>query len=90
MGICMGMSIGIGGGFLFYTITGYLTNYDKKYSCILKIGENNLHIHHWMYCIFLLMIFIWTDYYFVIGFLIGAIIQGLTYDDCFEILKTKD
>ena len=84
-------------GFMFFTIITNMINHDKKYSIIIPICGKNFHLHHWLLCLIILII---VGFYsvsqnplrisenilvFTIGFLIGSIIHGLTYNDCFKI-----
>lgn len=49
------------------------------------IDMTGFHIHHWMIMLIILIISHSYEYQLVNGFLIGGIIHGLTYDDCFDI-----
>jgi len=47
-----------------------------------------IHIHHWTWCAFgLLILFIaGIQNFFIAGFLMGALIQGITYKDSFQFV----
>lgn len=51
-------------------------------------GINIIHIHHWMWCVGLLIILFIVHYKSSVlnGLLFGAMIQGLTYKDAFKII----
>ncbi|MEK9184745.1 MAG: hypothetical protein AAB866_01090, partial [Patescibacteria group bacterium] len=51
-----------------------------------------IHIHHWIWCSLLLVLFLIIDFrnQFTLGFLVGSIIQGLFYRDKFVIFYKKD
>ena len=50
-----------------------------------------IHIHHWIWGCLLLLVLFALDYYsdFIYGFLIGLIIQGLTYRDFYKVIYKK-
>lgn len=56
------------------------------------IKDNYIHIHHWFYCLLLLVILIFMDIYhpLLYGIVLGAVIQGLTYEDCFVFFYHKN
>ena len=60
----------------------------------LKFKLNNyiIHIHHWLCALIILLILFFINYFneAVYGFLIGLIIQGLTYRDFYQIIYRKD
>jgi hypothetical protein len=59
----------------------------------VKVKDRVVHVHHWLYASFLMMGF---HHYFTIhpwpheaicyGFLIGVIVQGLTYRDFYRVV----
>ena len=54
---------------------------------IIPISEKSaIHIHHWILYSFLLLFYIFIDIE-VIGFMIGMIVQGLSYRDRFHIIE---
>ncbi|MBL7058826.1 hypothetical protein ISS08_00010 [Candidatus Pacearchaeota archaeon] len=55
---------------------------------LLKTKHHSYHLHHWMISLIILLLLIITNWknYFVYGFLIGSIIQGLKYHDFYKIL----
>jgi len=56
------------------------------------IGDHYIHIHYWIWCFLLLVFFLSIGFYshFILGLLIGSIIQGLLYRDRFIIYYRKD
>jgi len=56
-------------------------------SFIVSLGNYRIHIHHWIWCLALtlLLLAIKVANPWVIGTLLGAAIQGLTYRDRFSI-----
>ena len=51
--------------------------------------ERILHLHHWIICLIILIIFYNKLNLILIGFLVGLCIQGLQYKDSFIIIKKK-
>jgi uncharacterized membrane protein YfhO len=84
-------------GFLFFTImdTGEKRKPLFFNSIIIKIMNNNYHIHHWIIFLVLFLLIIIMIFYnickytkikaFLIGICLGSVIQGLTYNDAFDI-----
>ena len=64
-------------------------------SIIIKISESKYHIHHWIIFLVLFMIIIfmilwsfckYTNFKaLLLGICLGSIMQGLTYNDAFDI-----
>jgi len=52
-----------------------------------KIGENVLHIHHWLYGSVVLLVMWQVGFYndFIYGFFVGMVMQGLMYKDFYYI-----
>lgn len=57
-------------------------------SRIFKIKDYKIHLHHWVSSSIILIVLVLLDFYndIIYGFLIGVIIQGLTYRDFYKIL----
>jgi hypothetical protein len=84
-------------GFLFFTImdTGEKRKPLFLNSIIIKISESKYHIHHWIIFLVLFMIIIfmilwsfckYTNFKaLLLGICLGSIMQGLTYNDAFDI-----
>ena len=84
-------------GFLFFTI---MDRGEKRKplilnSIIIKFKDSKYHIHHWIIflLIFMLIIFLilfhickYTNFKaLLLGICLGSILQGLTYNDAFDI-----
>lgn len=79
-------------GFLFSKIFSGKHEGDKiEKSLRLSIKNYYIHIHHWIWCSILLIIILIINLKneFIIGLLIGSIIQGLSYKDRFLIIYPK-
>lgn len=77
-GIILGISY-----ILYFFGTNIENNSHQEY----HINIFNMHWHHWMICIIILLIFelLNNDYTeFIRGFCIILIIHGLYYEDCFD------
>ena len=84
-------------GFLFFTImdTGEKRKPLILNSIIIKFKDSKYHIHHWIIflLIFILIIFLifchickYTNFKaLLLGICLGSILQGLTYNDAFDI-----
>jgi hypothetical protein len=63
----------------------------KMFSIILKLKNYQLHLHHWLIGIGLFFTNLQLNFlplpYFSNGFLVGLIVQGLTYPDWYLIIK---
>lgn len=94
-------TIGIFIGYLTFFATNKGKGKKPRYGIIIQIYMRNakcIHIHHWILLTFLLLctslfvlimkLPISNIMSFVIGFMIGGIIQGLTYTDRFDIYTT--
>ena len=70
-----------------------LTPIIYKGNLIIPISKDKaIHFHHWFVSIFMIYIFkSFPNNYtnFFIGFLIGHIIQGLSYKDRFEFMRNN-
>ena len=57
-----------------------------------KFNDYIIHIHHWLLASLILIVLLIAGYYsdYIYGFLIGLIIQGLTYRDFYQIIYRKD
>jgi hypothetical protein len=76
-------------GYLFWRATAGKYAGDKsERSFIIKFLKYSIHIHHWIWCTVLLVIFLVIKYYnpLLLGFLFGSILQGLTYPDRLVII----
>jgi hypothetical protein len=87
--------------FILSIVLGFLTwkhisgmNEGDKINRSLRflIGDHYIHIHHWIWCSLLLLFFLSIGFnsQFILGLLIGSIIQGLLYRDRFIIYYRKD
>lgn len=65
-------------------------------SIFIPLGETRFHLHHWLlFSIYILIIYLLCRKYkrlnfisyFVMAFLLGAVIQGFTYSDWYILLK---
>jgi len=56
-----------------------------------RIGENILHIHHWLYSCVALLVMWQIDFYnnFIYGFFIGVAVQGLMYKDFYYVFYNE-
>ena len=85
--------VGIVFGFLFWKLFAGKKEGDKiERSFLFLIKGYYVHIHHWIWCLALLIIFFAIGLYnqFIIGFLTGSVIQGILYRDRFVIFYKKD
>ncbi|MEI7688617.1 MAG: hypothetical protein WCI91_00350 [Candidatus Nomurabacteria bacterium] len=88
----MNLLAGIIVGFLFFKLFAGKYEGDKiERSLRFSIKNNYLHIHHWIFCLTLLIIILILGFKneLIIGLLIGSIVQGLTYKDRFLIIYSK-
>ena len=84
-------------GFIFFTIMNPVEKMKPLYfnSIIITCMNQKYHIHHWIIflLLFLILIYIlilkiykYTNIRaFLLGLCIGSILQGLTYNDSFDI-----
>jgi len=80
------------GYFLAYLFSGKKEgDKGKLKSIIIKTKNYNIHLHHWLLSAIILLILFYAKFYNdgVYGILIGLIIQGLTYKDCYIIIKRE-
>ncbi len=63
----------------------------------VKIKDRVVHVHHWLYGSFLLMgihhFFIthpWNHQEVFYGFLVGIVVQGLTYPDFYRVIYKEE
>lgn len=88
---CLKFLIGFLIGFLVFQLSTNGTGKKPKIFYIIQIyikKDRCLHIHHWLLCmIILLFLLVFNCYreYTIIGFLSGAIVQGLTFPDRFKL-----
>lgn len=78
-------------GFLISEVAAGRASKGRKQifpSLRFKRGGNSIHIHHWVWCLTLLIIFSVVQYThpILIGILLGACIQGLTYKDSLQFV----
>ena len=79
----------------FDGVCGSTPNFHLNDSLFFKKGHiyiNDIHIHHWMIGLLLLILLIPIQYYynkniisFILGFSIILVNHGLSYDDCFDL-----
>lgn len=52
------------------------------------IGKTKIHLHHWFIMLIILMLYLMFigNNEVIIGFLIGGISQGLSYDDWYKFI----
>ena len=84
--------VGIVFGFLFFTLSsGKKKGKIKNFIVILKTKNHQYHFHHWIIAFLIILILISFGYYnnFIYGFLIGSILQGLTYRDRYKFLMRE-
>ena len=84
-------------GFLFFTImdTGEKGKPLIFNSIIIKISESKYHLHHWIIFLLLFVLIIFLIFWnickytnfkaLLLGICLGSILQGLTYNDAFDI-----
>ncbi len=80
-------------GFLFWKIFSGKHEGDRLERSIRpKIGAFRVHIHHWLWCLALFIVFIICRFYhpIILGILAGSIIQGLLYRDRFIIIYREN
>jgi hypothetical protein len=80
-------------GFLFSSIFAGAHEGDcSERSLRFLVKGYYVHIHHWIYCSLILAVLFMVHFvnFFVIGVLIGAIIQGLLYRDRFVVFYKKE
>ena len=85
--------IGIIIGFLFCKLIAGKYEGDKiKRSFRFSIKNYYIHIHHWIWCSVLLVVFLVIGFQnqFMLGLLLGSIVQGMFYRDRFVIFYKKD
>ncbi len=85
--------LGILIGFLIAKIfSGKKTGEEGKIKS-LKFNVKNftIHIHHWFIATLILVLLVLIKFYndLVYGFLLGLIIQGITYPDFYKIIYRK-
>lgn len=84
--------IGTIAGFIFWKLVAGKYEGDKPERSIhFTIGNYFVHLHHWLWCLVILMILLILGLrnHLLIGFLIGSIIQGLTYRDWYYVVYLK-
>lgn len=56
-------------------------------SLTFKIKQYTIHMHHWIIATVMLFVLVFTHFYndVIVGFLLGLIVQGLTYSDFYRI-----
>ncbi len=75
-------------GFLFWKkVAGKYPGDNIRHSLRIQTEKHWIHLHHWIICAFLIVIFAILDIEIDIvnGFLTGGIVQGLTYRDRFRV-----
>ena len=80
-------------GFLFWKLVAGEKEGDKfERSFRFLTGDYYFHIHHWIWCLLLLIIFLVIGFRgeLILGLLFGSIIQGLLYRDRFVVFYRKD
>jgi len=57
----------------------------------INVGKYTVHFHHWFIASLILIILILSGFYndLIYGFLLGLIIQGLTYRDFYKIIYQR-
>ncbi len=85
--------LGIVIGFLFWKIVAGKYRGDKlEKSFRFSVRNYWIHIHHWLWSSILIAVLFFLNIrdLLLYGFLIGSIIQGLTYKDWYIIIYRKD
>ncbi len=85
-------TLGIVIGFLIFEIfSGRKQGKIGSFILILETRKHFYHLHHWFISLIILIILsaFSVKNNFIDGFLIGAIIQGLTYKDFYKFLIRK-
>jgi len=94
-----GVASAVAGFLLAKFFAGAATGAKGKFGNLrVKVKDRVVHVHHWLYASFLMMGF---HHYFTVhpwpheaicyGFLIGVIVQGLTYRDFYRVVyKEQD
>lgn len=73
--------------------SGHHEGHKREKGLYFNIGEYTLYIHHWIWMSVFLVLVIYLNFInmFILGVLLGGIIQGLTYRDRFIVFyKTKN
>lgn len=86
-------TIGFALGYFFFKIFAGKYEGDKsKYSLRFSVGKYYIHLHHWFISFVLVIIFYFLNIhnFLIFGFLIGSIIQGLTYQDWYYFIYSKN
>ena len=74
----------VAAGILFWTsVSGRYEGDRLERSLRLPLGSRYLHVHYWLYCAVLLVLLHLAGFSnpSACGFLIGSVVQGLTYRD---------
>ena len=58
----------------------------------IHVGRRTIHFHHWLIACIALIALVLADYHsgFIYGFLMGLVIQGLTYRDFYKIVYQRE
>ena len=73
--------------------SGHHEGHKREKGLYFNIGEYTLYIHHWIWMSILLILGIYLQIIniFIVGILLGGIVEGFTYRDRFIVFyKTKD
>lgn len=79
-----------------YLIIGFIFSYNLYYFYSAKktgdysfmmLKNNYIHIHHWLYCLLLLLLSLYYEYLFFIGFFYGGVVHGIQYSDWLNIIN---
>jgi hypothetical protein len=82
--------LGIVIGFLIAKLVAGKNTGDRTQRAIrIPVGNIKVHIHHWIWASVILIVFILLKFqnYFLMGILVGIMIQGLSYTDRFKIIE---
>ncbi|HIH10877.1 TPA: hypothetical protein HA241_01690 [Candidatus Woesearchaeota archaeon] len=83
--------LGIGAGFaVAYFLSGKSEGQQGIVkSLLIPLGSYSIHLHHWLIALVMLIILFSLKIYnpFLHGFLLGLILQGLTYHDFYNIIS---
>jgi hypothetical protein len=80
----------------YYLPFGFLCSYNIYYIFSAKqtgdyafgmIKNDYIHIHHWLYCSAFLLLAMYYEELFLIGFFYGGISHGIQYGDWLDIIK---
>ena len=83
--LLIGMVLGL---VIFEILSGEKEGRIGIFILLMKTKHHTYHLHHWIISLVVLLILVTLNYhnYFIYGFLIGALIQGIKYHDFYRII----